>query len=455
MSITIWKPRGYVDGFAYQSGAGGTFPINGEAVDAPFDRDVKVREIARFTGWKKTHFCDTGEFEVTTQAVTPDDVQAGFMVDIDGEQFVIEDVRWEYGDDGYSCTFSGRDFWKFAESQVAHRWIGESFHITGYDDEFTGETLARAVSDWFTTMAAGWWRDRVRFPRAAEGTGWQDWDAIVRFELTNATQDEVLSKTISANVTEIMSYASEWRMFCNWFGVGLRFDFEFDENAGVYTISPVLYDGEDRGIVINTSDRGVSAFEYEKNTRGTVNASFCLFESNYTYSPANTRDYVPDDYQGGLYKPETEDQYRSFCYGIKDGASSFHERAAFFSERYIDAGQAQDTANASESALRAWIRAQAESEFVDDEVSFTFDYDGTGAYRFGEHFGLGDYLTISDGFLGIESKQRLTGVKTVYDSGKAKKREFEFKNQRIKQGDTLRRKFSELNRRTYGAGKQG
>ena len=308
MPITIWKPREYGGGFSYHGGAGGTLPINGEAADAPFDRDTKVREVARFTGWKKTYFCDTGEFEITTQAVTPDDVKAGFMVDIEGEQFVIEDVRWEYGDDGYSCTFSGRDFWKFPENQIAHRWIGESFHITGYDDEFTGETLARAVSDWFTTMAAGWWRDRLRFPNADAGVGWQDWNKIVRFDLSNTTQAAVLAKTLSANVTDIMSYASEWRMFCNWFGVGLRFDFEFDEIAGVYLIKPVFYDGKDRGIVVNTTDRGVSGFEYEKNTRGTVNAAFCMFESNYTYSPVNVRDYVADDYQGYLHKPETDKQ---------------------------------------------------------------------------------------------------------------------------------------------------
>ena len=244
-------------------------------------------------------------------------------------------------------------------------------------------------------------------------------------------------------------------MFCNWFGVGLRFDFTFDENAGVYLIEPVFYDGRDSGVVVKTSDRGVTGFEYERNSRGTVNAAFCMFESNYTYSPVNVNDYAKDDYQGYLYKPETVDNYRSFCYGIKDDATSFHERAAFFSEKYIDAGQAQDSANASEDALRAWIKAQAESEFVSDEVSFKFDYDGTGAYRYGEHFSLGDYLTIYDDFLGVESKQRLTGVKTVYDSGKPKKREFEFSNQRVRQSDKLRRKFSELNRRTYGAGKMG
>lgn len=455
MSVTIWRPRGYVDGFSYLGGAGGTFPINGDALEAPFDRDTKVREIARFTGWKQAFFCDAGEFEITTQQVRPEDVQKGFMIDIDGDQFVIEDVRWEYGDDGYSCTFSGRDFWKFPESQIAHRWVGESFYMTSDDDTFTGETLARSVSDWFTTKAAGWFRDRLRFPNADAGAGWQDWDKIVRFDLVGTTQADILAKTISANVTEIMSYASEWRMFFNWYGVGLRFDFAFDENAGVYLIDPVIYDGRDSGVTVKTSDRGVTGFEYERNSRNTVNASFCMFESKYTYSPVNVSDYVPDDYQGYVYDPGTNEAYRAFTYGIRDDATSFHERAAFFSEKYVDAGQAQDVVNESESALRAWIKAQAESEFVGDEVSFKFDYDGTGAYRFGVHFGLGDYLTIQDDFLGIESKQRLTGVKTVYDSGKPKKHEFEFNNQRIRQSDKLRRKFSELNRRTYGAGKQG
>ena len=455
MSVTIWKPRGYVDGFAYQGGAGGTYPINGSPLAAPYSRDTKVREVSRFTGWKKSYWCDTGEFEITTDQVKPADVKKGYMVEIDGEHFVIEDVNWTRDDNGYSCTISGRDFWKFPESQVAHRWIGESFHITGYDDAFTGETLARAVSDWFTTMAAGWWRDRLRFPRADAGTGWQDWDRIVRFDLADTTQEAILAKTVNATVTEIMSYASEWRMFCSWFGVGLRWDFAFNDHSGVYEISPTLYDGQDNGLFINTASRGVSGVDFQENSRGTVNASFCMFECPQTYSQANARDYVPDDYQGDFYNPGTEELFRSFTYGIKDDAASFSERAQFFSERYVDAGQMQEAALASEGAMRAWIKAQAESEFVSDEVAFKFNYDGTGAYKFGVHFGLGDHITIVDDFLGVMSKQRLSGVKTVYNAGDFQRYELEFNNQRISRADVMKRRLAEINRRTYGAGKQG
>lgn len=456
MSVTIWRPRGYVDGFSYLGGEGGTYPINGDPLEAPFNRDTKVREVARFTGWKQSYWCDTGEFEITTDQVKPADVKKGYMVEIDGEHFVIEDVNWIRDEEGYYCTFSGRDFWKFPESQIAHRWIGESFHITGYDDAFTGETLARAVSDWFTTMAAGWWRDRLRFPRADAGTGWQNWDRIVTVKLPQGTSEEdFFEKVIHANVTDVMSYASEWRMFCSWFNMGLRFDFTFNDASGVYEIEPVLYGGQDNGLFINTASRGVSDIDFQENSRGTVNASFCMFESKFTYSPVNVNDYAPDDYQGYLYDHGTEETYRAFCYGIKDDAASFSERAQFFSEKYVDAGQAQEAAVISEDAMRAWIKAQAENDLGSDEVAFKFNYDGTGAYKYGVHFGLGDYITIVDDYLGIMSKQRLSGVKTVYDAGDFKRYELEFNNQRISRADVTKRKFAEINRRTYGKGKQG
>ena len=73
-----------------------------------------------------------------------------------------------------------------------------------------------------------------------------------------------------------------------------------------------------------------------------------------------------------------------------------------------------------------------------------------GRYRFGRDFFLGDYVEITDGYLGVKSKQKLVKVKREYKAGSVVSYWFEFGKQKTTQADKLKTKFREIDRRTFG-----
>lgn len=457
MPLTIWKPRQYVEGFEVDSMG---FPYNGEVAAAPYDRDTKVREVSRFTGWVQEYFCDVGEFEVTTQQVTPDDVQKGFLVEIDGRHFVIEDYVWKYDENGYSCTISGRDLWKFPESHVSGRWIGESYDFDDdYNPAFTGETLMYAIQGFFIVNRAGWFRDLDRYPnvQAVETDGITTYEGFAAaLELANETEDSFRSRNVGAIlINDIMTHGAEWRMFANWLGVGLRFDLTFDENLGLYTFAPTIYDGKDNGVTFNSRERGVSGFEYAFASRSTVNASRVFYESKWQLTHLQSL-YENEDFSGEVLEVGTDDNLiKATLRHVSDNADSYADRAANYSERLLDLGQPTETANASADGFRQWLKTGSAADYTSDEKGAAFTYDDSGVYKYGVHFALGDQITVIDDYLGLQVKQRLTGVKTLYNAGKAKSREFDFSSQRISQSETLRKKFMQIDKRTFGRAKRG
>lgn len=453
MPITIWEPARYAEGFAKDSSG---IPINGANADSPFDRDTKVREIARYDGWKQVYYCDTGEFEISTTDARPDDVKRGYMLDVDGDMFVIEDYEWSLEGGQYTVTMSGRDFWKFPESEVSRRQVGVSYAM----GELTGDYVANQMAVYFhyTDMKAGWFRDMRRYPWAEE-TFTDFYENIVSVAMPDDEKAEFLAKSVGNQIIkEIMPYASEWRLFASWFGVGIRFRFAFNQQAGVYEIHPEIYSGDDNGILIRSTDRGVSGFKYRYSTRSEVNAVFAGWESSrFGYTPDYLR-YVGDDFNGNT-TDYGEDTDRGNIANIldavsgNDGATNYAERVAMFGEKYLNAGTTPQESDGTGAGMVSWLKGTIEDTYTRPETAFEFDYDNTGAYRYGEHFALGDYITVQDAYLGVSSKQRLTGVKTTYAKD-GKKYGFEFSNQRISQSETLRRKFAEIDRRTNVNGRR-
>lgn len=456
MPVTIWEPARYMRSFST-----GTLsePVNGEFALAPYNKDTKVCEISRFTGWKQVYFCDTGEFELVTQQIAPEQAKIGRMVDIDGDMFVIEDVEWSLGSDGYTCTLSGRDFWAYLERQVSRRWVGEAYFM-GADGAapYSGEALMRDVAMFFMyyDKQAGWFRDFARFPQSS--TSGEFRLDIVVFDLQNETEAQFLARSTQdiQYVNELMNYAAEWRTFCNWLDIGIRFDFEWQENdplnpehSGMYAIKPTIYDGSDSGVVINTRSRGVSDFTYEESSRTAVNAILATWE-NKRYSFYAIEDlYKNGDWSGSAVDTGVDDAVMSIATAYKsNGEQSYPERAITWSEKYLSLGQ-PPSANEGASDMISWAKGLVDAEYKGNSKSFKFKYDNAGAYKYGQHFKLGDKLTVQDDYLGVSASQRLTGVKTTYSENKLEY-DFEFSNQRISQNDTIKRKFAEIDRRTSG-----
>ena len=466
MSLIIWKPAQYAQKFVEEAGLNGSgtaYPANGADAEAPYNRDTVIREVVRYEGWKKEHFCDTGEFEVTTYDVKPEDVRRGNMVLLDGSVFVIEAFRWELTEDGYQCTISGRDFWRYPECEIHERNVGDPYrNMYGGDnaadtsEKYNGDCLITDMGNFLRDewqFMAGWFRDRRRYPQAWDSDNeWFYPELIVKYPDGFTTQ-----KTANApTVANIMSYASEWRMFANWFNVGIRFNFAFDESAGVFTIQPEIYKGENNGVELRADGRGVSGFEYSEDGRNAVNAVLASWISTARTFPGTNHKYKGNLFTGATTADaDAKDKVNFFNYIAPKEHQSYAERLELYSEKYLDMGTVPPDSDKNREKMMSWLRSGIEAEEVKPELSFAFEYDNSGAYRYGEHFRLGDMLIVRSNFLGKVSTQRLVTVTTKYEAGAAKSYAFEFGSQRV--GNTaalLKKKLIEIDKRTSVAGKK-
>jgi hypothetical protein len=451
MPVTIWEPARYADGFAHNSMG---IPINGDIAAAPHDKDAKVCEICAFEGWKEVHYCDGGEFEITTADVAPEHIKRGNFVNFDGDFFIIDDYDWEIVDGTYVCTFSGRDFWKFPNSEIARRAVGTRYGESG----LTGAFLFDEIDGFFssTNRRVGWFRDERRFAFAEKGSG------EYRYRLTSdgTNGGGFASKGVGVQVSnDVMSYGAEWRLFANMLQCGIRFDVVFNSVSGLFEVRPIVYDGRERDIVINSRDAGVSGFRFGFAGRAEVNAVYSVFKSGNAYWGANLDNLYENEGMGEVWfdmNGNSQDVV-SKANVVKSGdAANFAQLLVSFSEVFSDLGDVPSEVDASSveklNDVENWALAEMEKAIIEPTTSFEFAYNNGGAYRFGEHFGIGDKITIVDDYLGVSSSQKLTTVKTVY-SVSGKRFEFEFTNQRIKQSDVLKRRFYELNRRTLTRGK--
>lgn len=455
MPVTIFQPKQYKKTFAKNENG---IPINGEAAAAPNDRDIKICEITRFEGWTTECFCDVGEFEITTRDVDPAHVKTDYIVFFEDRLFVIETIKWERDAEGYICTFGGRDMWKYLETHYTPYQNGE------YYEDFTVNTIWSVLLEFFSDETrdyehepgithyvdefAGWFRDNKRRNFSK-----------VRYQ-NGISYGDFLEKSLGrVEMTEPLTYGAQIREWANALGVGVTFGTVYGytneswERVNIFRIFFTLIGERDNGITIDASDRGVSGFSYEYDERNMVNATTLSFDTNpygLVNKYANKPKYVN---HGGIVNADIEATTREtkevIFHSRKDTAKNYAERAHKHSERMINVSSIPSDVN-TKTKFRKWINKELTKGYTDPDSIVSFAYDNQGRYQYHRDFELGDIITITDGFLGVNSKQQLRKVKANYKADAPVSYEFDFGKQRVTQADKLKTKFREIDRRTFG-----
>lgn len=434
MPLTIWKPRQYAQGFADKGAEGSFLPDNGEHAAAPFNRDTKVREVTRFTGWTIRKYCDAGEFEAIIPAgyVEPGEVVPGYLVTIDDYVYMIEGYEWTLTESGYECTISGRDLGALLE-----RHVPTFRRASGAISAETVEGMKSFLQPFFTSYfnyasdinnelpeTCGWFRDVERRPLG----GWVVIDP-------DESDGEPGSYT-SADV-ELISYGAALRLMASYRDLGYRFNCSFNEGIGLHTLQLELYKPQDSGVMLRSTGRGVSGFTYSRDTRDAVNAVFAVALSRWGFG------------NGMGWVQAEEPIYGRYGFQYDINGANWAEIANAWSGAALDLGEIPEENDATAEAGAAWMREQVKDAYQTEALTVEMEYDNSGAYRYGEHFGLGSQVTIKDDFLNIASVARLVEVETKYEAGAAKAYGFKFGDNRITQADKLKKKFSHLEKKSY------
>lgn len=469
MPIRIWEPRRYADGFNYKdTDYMGSCPYNGEPAAAPKNRDRVIREVTRFEGSKTTCYRDTGEFEVTIPAgqVVPADIKAGYLVEFDGDMFIIETYKWEATDAGYTCTISGRDFGLYIDTRYyvdqglefpvavnlggattdgtvstkGIRFLLETFFF--WNNQYGGSDAFAYYFDgvyWAASTdmhpnSAGWWKDpdRQLNPSGAE------FSRVVReaFEDTTNTGKSLGTNTIS----EATTWGGVLRTFCAYFDIGYRWDYAFDQDKGLYKITPTLYNRADSGLMLRTNGRGVSGFSYEHDTRDMITgvAACCKYKD-----PSGENADADTEYNVWAANVFNANDETNFC-NVSEN----------YREKFVDYGSVpQETIESATYPYRtvlSWLGQQLEGESEAPKQTITFKYDNSGALKYGRDFFLGSRLSIVDDFLNLAQSATLTEVTASYKAGAAVSYDFTFGDKALTQADKLKKKFKEVGRVTFG-----
>ena len=432
MPLIIFKPRQYKRSFVKNENGS---PSNGPVADPPNDRDLKICEISRFEGWTTQCFCDTGEFEVTTRDVDPAHISTDNVVFFEDRLFVIETIKWERDAEGYVCTFGGRDMWKYMESYNTKpgTYIGLGNRIITY---------ATNIFKPYRPPYCGWYSD-------ADRKG----DLMHLDRLGNVTRDDYLAESAErVKVPDVMSNRSLTRYFMGLTGFGLEFGARYNSTTGLFEhmIKPTHY--SDNVVTFDASDRGISNFSYIHDERNVTNATLLAYE-NGPYIVNNNERRGRYRYYSEIISSdvgETAGNHKDWIYHCKKGsAMSYAEIGNKYSERVISCQSIPSDVD-TRTKFADWINNQMTTDYQGAEDSVSFDYDNQGRYRFGRDFFLGDFVKITDGFLGVKSKQKLIKVKREYKAGSVVSYSFEFGSEKTTQADKLKTKFREIDRRTFG-----
>ena len=436
MPLIIFKPRQYKAGFVKDENG---YPINGEVAEKPNDRDLMVCEISRFEGWTTQCYCDTGEFEITTRDADPAHISTDNVVFFEDRLFFIETVKWKRDAEGYVCTFGGRDIWKCLESFNMYASSYPTFSRSWIT--FPADSALGFGSD-VTNNKCGWFADRDR-----------EANVIYIDRLGKITTEEFNEQIGSLYVGDVMSFRSLTRLFENVTECGIEFYASFNSAKGIFVhrVKPTHY--SDNVVTIDASDRGVSGFSYTNDERNTTNATLFSYEVNpYEFSDVYGPKKRSEHYTKLSYADvrTTEAKDRRYVHHCKKGnAKNYAEIGNKFSERVICASSIPGDVD-TRSKFAQWVNGQITADYTNAETSVSFDYDNMGRYRFGRDFFLGDYVEITDGYLGVKSKQKLVKVKREYKAGSVVSYWFEFGKQNTTQADKLKTKFREIDRRTFG-----
>ena len=440
VSLIIFKPRQYKAGFVKDEEGK---PINSEIADPPNDRDLKVCEISRFEGWTTQCYCDVGEFEVTTRDVDPAHISTDNVVFFENRLFVIENFTWERDAEGYICTFSGRDMWKFLES-----FNSFPSRYPNWSRVIIPATVANIFGgNIYQSFHCGWFNDDDR------GGGSYKTSRLGDMDLETFKNEIIFDNDFV--VEDAMSYGSLIRLLCNIAGIGLEFYSTYLNDKKVFTIDIYPTYHSDNVVTLDASDRGVSNFSYSHDERNMTNATFVAYDINPyqltdIYGPKKRFEYYSKlAYTDAEATSETAKAKRYAYHCKKGSAKNYAEIANKFSERIINCSGIPSDVNTRSKFVR-WLNNQMTTDYQGAEDSVSFDYDNQGRYRFGRDFFLGDYVNITDGFLGVKSKQKLVKVKRDYKAGSVVSYSFEFGSERTTQADKLKTKFREIDRRTFG-----
>ena len=440
VSIIIWQPRQYTPVWAIvgNDGSGRVRyrPCNSEPAAEPYHKDALIREVTRYTGWTQEYYANSGEMEITIPAgqVQPEDIARGRFVQIDGKQYEIEDYEWSLTNGGYEVTISGRDFGGRMDREIPT--IRDASGVISGDMTYV-EEIARAFFDSYymneTNAAfnlpeyAGWFRDADRKP---EG-GWVVWQIEGEHDLGETFNAE------GGGELELVSYGALLRYMMNFYDLGYRFSFVFNQEAGLFQLQMQLYRPEESGVVLHSTGRGVSGFKYALEGRDTVNAAFVCAKSRW-FKALDAEAVSSED-----------PVYPILSLQFKQEGSNWADVANNWSGRVLDCGEVPEENDTSIDAARAWLEGQTVDIYQTPAETVEFSYDNSGPYKYGVHFGLGSKVHLVDEFLNIGLSQRLRGVKTKYEAGKAKEYEFEFGDQRRTTADKLLKRLSELDRKNY------
>lgn len=435
MPITIWKPREYATGFADNGAEGGYLPDNGEVAATPYNRDTKIREVTRYTGSTTRRYRDYGEFEMTIPQgyVEPSDVKAGYLATIEDAVYMIEDYTWELTESGYECTISGRDLGALLDRHIpTHR--RESGMVSAQNMGNVVSFLEKFFTSYFVYSddinlalpeRCGWFRDTERKP----ADGW----VIVSGETEGDTG-------ASSAEFELMSYGAWLRIVAAYRDMGYRFNVPFNETLGLHTVQLELYKPsptDTQEILLKSDGRGVSGFSYSYETREAVNAAFVIAKSRWV------------NVYGVGWEQAEDPIHTTYLLPFERNGANWAEVANDWSGIAIDLGEAPADQDAAAGDAIAWMRDQMGDIYTNPVTTVEFSYDNSGAYKYGQHFGLGSIIHLADEYTGIGVTARLMGVTTKYEAGASKGYDFVFGDERLTQADKLKRKFSYIDRKTY------
>lgn len=464
MAVTIWKPAEYAAGFAETVDGVYAYTVakNGDYAEKPYNGDTKVCEVARFSGWKQLYYADTGEFEITIPAgqVTPNQIKRNYLVSFEGDTFVIEDFEWSKERGGYECTISGRDMGRYLDDEIikgfsignsVNKWVTEAEGATSVENimyfmrGFFRQTVASGSAIAWNSPV-GWFRDTAR---CVDGSNFVAYD----FADEAATLAEEKG---SKYVTDFLSYGAMLRKLVAYFDIGYRWEIT-PSASGLSTVSFVLYDHGAGNVTMRADGRGISENRYYEKYRGSCNAAHVDAVSAWA-TPKDMhyryRTGFEEDLTGWWLDETHTDKNMRFMRYEKDGYSNWAELAADWREQYIDLAECPSENQTTIDDFLAWVKTNSDDYRVPPEIGYSFKYDNSGAYKYGEHFSLGSVITIEDDALGLTVSQRLTSVREKFEGGKAKEFEFEFSDQKIgsrkiSQSEMLKQKFLKIARNTY------
>lgn len=445
--VTIWEPRRYVAGFDSLATGGNPAPVAGVR-----GKDSKVREVPRFEGETVRRYREAGEMALTLYGVNHADVQRGHLLELDGTHYFIE--RAELVEDGRAYAVEGRSIEALLDMEydcydlpgnLYHGWTGGGNTYFGSSatwlypqallQTFTGTNpnmQPNKVADAYP-WAAGWWRDQSR-------------NGGTMAEMAASYKEGAAPGT--AVVRDFTTYGAHLRTLCNLFGYGYRCDLTWSAARGLYLVKWVVYDGTDNGVTLRSTDPGVKGFSYEWDTRDRVNMVV------YSYSDHRNAETGVYDKDGPKHTHYGTRLRNGFMPGEVTNAAEFAENMA---PVYVDLGEVPESVDEVQidgdpAQTAAWVESQVidkvTSQFATVEETATFEYTNAGAYKYGEHFNLGDTVALVDQRTGWAATQVLTEVTTSYNVGEAKAYAFAFGNRRRTTVDKVLAKFGDVDRRT-------